>query len=288
MSTFLQTIVSGFLTGSLYALIGIGLTIIFGVMRVINFAHGELLMIGMYITYWLFHLLGVDPLLSLLVTMPLLFLLGAGIQRWLIAPSIRAPEENLILLTVGVSLVLSNLALLLWTADYRTVKASYSGLAWRLGGISFSVPLLMGFGIALALTGVLFLFLMRTDMGRAIRATAQNRESALLMGIPVQKISMITFGIGASLAGAAGTLLDPVYYIYPNVGAPFTLKAFVIVVLGGMGNVVGALTGGLILGVAESLGAVYISTGYRDAVGFVIFLLILTLRPSGLFGGSRT
>ncbi len=288
MSTFLQTIVSGFLTGSLYALIGIGLTIIFGVMRVINFAHGELLMIGMYVTYWLFHLLGVDPLLSLLVSMPLLFLLGAGIQRLLIAPSIRAPEENLILLTVGVSLVLSNLALLLWTADYRTVKATYSGLAWRLRGISFSVPLLMGFGIALALTGVLFMFLMKTDMGRAIRATAQDRESALLMGIPVQKISMITFGIGASLAGAAGTLLDPVYYIYPNVGAPFTLKAFVIVVLGGMGNVVGALSGGLILGVAESLGAVYISTGYRDAVGFVIFLLILTLRPSGLFGRSRT
>lgn len=279
---------SGFLTGSLYALIGIGLTIIFGVMRVINFAHGELLMIGMYVTYWLFHLLGVDPLLSLLVSMPLLFLLGAGIQRLLIAPSIRAPEENLILLTVGVSLVLSNLALLLWTADYRTVKATYSGLAWRLRGISFSVPLLMGFGIALALTGVLFMFLMKTDMGRAIRATAQDRESALLMGIPVQKISMITFGIGASLAGAAGTLLDPVYYIYPNVGAPFTLKAFVIVVLGGMGNVVGALSGGLILGVAESLGAVYISTGYRDAVGFVIFLLILTLRPSGLFGRSRT
>lgn len=288
MSTFLQTIVSGFLTGSLYALIGIGLTIIFGVMRVINFAHGELLMLGMYITYWLFHLLGVDPLLSLLVTMPLLFLIGAAIQRFLIAPSIRAPEENLILLTVGVSLVLSNLALLFWTADYRTVTASYSGVAWRLAGISFSVPLLIGFGIALAITAVLFLFLMRTDIGRAIRATAQDRESAMLMGIPVQKISMITFGIGASLAGAAGTLLDPVYYIYPNVGAPFTLKAFVIVVLGGMGSVVGALVGGLILGVAESLGAVYISTGYRDAVGFVIFLLILTLKPSGLFGRSRT
>jgi branched-chain amino acid transport system permease protein len=287
MGILAQTLVQGVLTGGLYALIGIGLNIIFGVMRVINFAHGALLMVGMYLSYGMFTLLGVDPYLSILLAGPILFVLGMAIQKFLITPVLGAAHMNQILLTEGLGLVLVNLALLIFTGNYRQVRTSYSDAFIRVGGVSVSLPYSASFLIALAFTVVLYLFLTRTDTGRAMRAVSQDREAARLMGIDVNRIAQVAFGIGTAAAGIAGALLVPVYYLFPAVGDPFTLKSFVVVVLGGMGSVIGAIFGGVTLGLAESLGAVYISTGYKDVIGFVIFLLVLVLKPSGLFGNSR-
>jgi len=287
MAVFLQSLVSGVLVGGVYALIGIGLTLIFGVMRVINFAHGELLMVGMYVTYFAFTLLGVDPFLSVVITGPVLFLLGAGLQRALIDRVLDALPQNQILLTIGLGLILSNTAMLLFTSDYRILTTSYSSASVQLGGLSVSRPLLLSFLVTLAITGALFWFLHRTDAGRAIRATAQDREAAQLMGVNVRRTGVLAFGIGAALAGAAGALVSPTYYIYPQVGGAFTLKAFVIVVLGGMGSVVGATLGGVVIGVAESLSAVYVGSGLKDLFVYLLFLLVLLFKPAGLLGKSR-
>ena len=283
-----QTIVSGLLTGGIYALIGIGLTIIFGVMRVVNFAHGALVMVGMYATYFLFTGLGIDPFLSLLVVIPGMFVAGLILQKTLIAPVLRAPELNQILLTEGISIVLINTALLLFTSNYLTMSTSYAGATFHLSGVSVSKPQMAAFAIAVVITGSVYLFLVRSSTGRQIRAAAQDAEGARLLGINIMRVQALTFGLGVAAAGAAGSLLMPIYYrVEPTAGSPFTLKAFVVVVLGGMGSVTGALVGGLVLGIAESLGAVYVSTGYKDAIGFVIFLLVLTLRPAGLLGKSK-
>lgn len=283
---FLQTLLSGLLTGGLYAQIGIGLSLIFGVMRVINFAHGELMTVGMYLTYALFTL-GVDPFLSLLIVVPALFFFGAAIERIFIQPVLRAKEENQILLTVGLGLIISNGILLLFGADYRNVTTAYSGAVFYLGPISLSVPMSISFLVTIVMAVSLYLFLMKTWTGMAIRATAEDREAAMLIGIDARRMGLVAFGIGAALVGAAGSLLDPIYYIFPAVGGPFTLKAFVVTVLGGMGSITGAMIGGLLLGVAESLGAVYVSTGYKDAIGLLLFLGVLLVKPSGLFGRSR-
>ncbi|HXF42045.1 MAG TPA: ABC transporter substrate-binding protein [Blastocatellia bacterium] len=284
----LQTLTSGLLTGGIYALIGIGLTIIFGVMRVVNFAHGALVMAGMYATYFLFTGLHIDPFLSLLVVMPAMFIAGVIIQKTLIAPVLGAPELNQILLTEGISIVLINTALLLFTSNYLTMTTSYAGATFHLGGISLSKPQMAAFAIAIVITAADYLFLVKTGTGRQIRATAQDPEGARLIGINIKRVQALTFGFGVAAAGAAGSLLMPIYYrVEPNAGSPFTLKAFVVVVLGGMGSVTGALVGGIVLGIAESLGAVYVATGYKDVIAFVIFLLVLTLKPSGLLGKSK-
>lgn len=284
----LQTMASGLLTGGIYALIGIGLTIIFGVMRVVNFAHGALVMVGMYATYFLFTYSHIDPFLSLVVVMPGMFVAGVILQKTLIAPVLGAPELNQILLTEGISIVLINTALLLFTSNYLTMTTSYAGATFHLGGVSLSKPQMAAFAIAVVITGAVYVFLVRTGTGRQIRAAAQDAEAARLLGINIKRVQALTFGLGVAAAGAAGSLLMPIYYrVEPNAGSPFTLKAFVVVVLGGMGSVTGALVGGIVLGIAESVGAVYVSTGYKDVIGFVIFLLVLTLRPSGLLGKSK-
>jgi len=289
LTVLLQTVLAGILVGGLYGLIGMGMAINFGVLRIINLAQGELLMVGMYVCFWLFTLWGLDPLLSPVVTIPFLFVLGVVIHRFLLTPLIRARAlpENQILLTVGVGLVLTNAALLAFTSNYRTITTGYSASLITLGSIAVSLPAVLAFGIAMLVSSALWLFLMKTDLGKCIRATAQDPDAALLMGVNVERISVITFGIGAALEGAAGSLLVLVYYLFPALGGIFTLKAFIVVVLGGLGSTVGALLGGMVLGLAESLGAVYVSTGYKDAIGFIVFVLMLIFRPAGLVGRAR-
>lgn len=281
---FGQTLVSGLLIGGLYAIIGVGMSLIMGVMRIVNLAHGELLMVGMYITYWLFSVFHIDPYFSLLVSMPVLFLLGVAIQRGLVARILDKKSilpENQVILTVGVAMILANAARLTFGSDYKSVYTSYSAKTFFLGNVSVSVPLLAAFGISVFITGIIFILLVKTDLGRSIRAVAQDREAAILMGINPAKMYAITFGLGAALAGAAGSLLMPIYYLFPDIGGAFTLKAFIITALGGMGSSVGAILGGLTLGLAESFGATYISPGYKDAVGFVIFVVVLVFLPQG-------
>jgi len=284
---FLQSTLSGILVGGVYALIGIGLTMIFGVMRVINFAHGDLLMLGMYLTWALFTAFGLDPYVSLVVTAPLMFLWGALLQKVFINRVLGALPQNQILLTIGLGLIMSNAVMLVATSDYRILTTTYSSSSYDLFGLSVSLPLLYSFLVTAGITLSLFWFLSKTDTGQAIRATAQDRDAAQLMGINVKRMSVLAFGLGTALAGIAGALLAPTYYIFPQVGGPFTLKAFVVVVLGGMGSIVGATLGGVLIGVTESLSAVYIASGLKELVVYVLFLLVLLFKPAGLLGKSR-
>jgi branched-chain amino acid transport system permease protein len=287
MMVFLQSLLSGVLVGGVYALIGIGLTLVFGVMRVINFAHGDLLMLGMYLTFFIFQLLHIDPFVSIVIVIPVMFVFGLLLQRAFIQRVLDALPQNQILLTIGLGLIMSNSMMLVFTSDYRILSTSYSSGSVMLGGISISQPLFVSFIITAVITGVLYWFLLKTDMGQAIRATAQDREAAKLMGINVKRMGLIAMGIGAALAGTAGALISPTYYIYPQVGGAFTLKAFVIVVLGGMGSIIGATLGGIVIGAVESLAAVYISSGLKELFVYLLFLIVLLVKPSGLLGKSR-
>ncbi|NSW86629.1 MAG: branched-chain amino acid ABC transporter permease [Syntrophobacteraceae bacterium] len=285
MEVFIQTLVSGILIGGIYALIGIGMTLIMGVMKIINLAHGQLMMVAMYITFVLFEVFNLDPYFSLLISMPALFLLGVIIQRYFLNPLLKVDSilpENQVLMTVGIGMVLTEIIRFIFQSDYKSVKTAYSSSAFYLGPIACNLPMVVAFGIAVLLTISLFLFLLKTDVGKSVRATAQNKDAALLMGVNAEWITVLTYGLGAALAAASGTLLLPIYYLFPDVGGPFTLKAFVITILGGMGSTVGAIVGGVFLGVAESMGATYISMGWRDAIAMVIFLLVLIFLPGGL------
>ncbi|HOW53031.1 MAG TPA: branched-chain amino acid ABC transporter permease [Syntrophorhabdaceae bacterium] len=288
METLVQSLVSGILTGSLYAMIGVGLTIIFGVMRIINMAHGDMVMLGMYSSFWALTLWNIDPFVSIVFWVPVAFLIGMLTYRFLLKKIVPAGELNTLLYTAGLSLFVSNLALLVWTGDYRTIKLDYAVMPLRPFGIAVPIPLAIAFGMAILITALLYWFLVKTDTGRAIRATSQEPMAAALMGVNAAQMEMLTFGLGTALACGAGVLLAPSLYLYPTVGEILVAKCFVIVVLGGLGSVQGAIAGGLLLGVVESLGAVYVSVPYKDAIGFVIFLLVLLFRPSGLFGVGKS
>jgi branched-chain amino acid transport system permease protein len=284
MEVFLQTLVAGILKGGLYGLIGIGMTLILGVMGIINLAHGQLMMISMYITYALFTFLGIDPYVTLLVTMPALFFLGVVIQKFMLNPLINVDTilpHSQVLMTAGIGMVLTEIARFIFTSDYKSVQTSYSDATFFLGNISFSVPLLIAFLISVAFNAFLFLFLLKTDTGRSIRATAQDKDAARLMGVNSNRITYITYGLGASLVATAGTLLIPIYYLFPDIGAPFVRKAFVITVLGGMGSTVGAIFGGLTLGLAEAFGGTYVGQQWDDMIGLIIFILVLLFLPGG-------
>jgi branched-chain amino acid transport system permease protein len=288
LTSFIQAVVNGLLVGSLYSVIAMGLTIIFGVMRVINMAHGELIMLGMYVAFWVFTLLKLGQVAALLISMPLFLVLGAGIYGGMVnRVERRAGEMGTLLVTAGLSYLLANAAQLVWKADYRSLPAALTTRSWFLRAVSFNYSLMWAFLAAVMLTAITYLFLIYTDAGRAIRATAQDREAAALMGVQIHRTNMVAFALGTALAGMAGVLLTPVFYVYPYVGRVFLIKAFVVVVLGGMGSVLGASLGGLLFGVVESVASLFISSGYRDAVGLVIFLLVLLFKPSGLFGRSR-
>jgi branched-chain amino acid transport system permease protein len=282
--TDIQLIINGLLLGGMYALISIGLTLIFGVLEIVNFAHGEFLMLSMYAAFWLFQLYGIDPYLSMLIIIPVFFLLGIAVQRITIQPILNAPPLNQIFMTVGLSMVLQNAALFIWTADYRTMKTSYSALTLKTAGLIISFPRLVAFLLAMALIAALLIFLKKTYTGKAIRALAQERKAAMLMGINVYRTYQIAFGIGIACVGAAGAMLIPVYFVFPSVGSLFVLIAFVVVILGGYNSLVGSLAGGLIIGVVESFSGFFISPHLKEAIYFVIFILILLFKPTGLFG----
>jgi branched-chain amino acid transport system permease protein len=280
--TLLQVVISGVLLGAVYALLAIGLNLIFGVMRVINIAHGDLMMLGAYSTYWLFTLWGVNPLVSLVIVMPLMFALGVFLQRSLIDRVVGQPLLISLLLTFGLSTFLTGAALNLWTSNYRSVPA-FSGSV-QVVGLAFSVPRLIAFVVALAITTVVWSFLRSARLGKAVRATSQNAEVALVCGIDVGRIRLLTFGLGTALAGAAGSLLAIIYSVYPEIGRAFLMKAFAIIVLGGLGSFGGAFLGALALGVAETLAAYAWNTQIAEAVAYAIFIGVLFIRPSGLFG----
>ena len=285
LATLAQAVINGLLIGGIYALVSIGVTLIFGVVKIVNFAQGEFVMIGMYISFFLASIFGVDPLLSLLISMPTLFAVGVLVQHFLIRRVLALGDMPQIFLTFALSLLLMNIALLLFTANYRTVQTAYSELSFHIGPLYFAVAKLIAFAIAMLLSGVLYLFLHGTDLGKAMRAAAQNREVAMLMGINPDRVFCVAVGVALALAGAAGSLLMPFYPAYPLVGQVFVLMAFVAVVLGTLGNITGALIASLMMGVAESLGVQFVGADSGLIVVFVMLLLTLALRPNGLFGG---
>ncbi len=277
-----QVVISGLLLGAVYALLAIGLNLIFGVMRVINIAHGELLMLGSYATFWLFTLWGVNPIVSLVLVLPAMFLLGALLQRTLVDRVVGQPLLISLLLTFGLSSFLIGVALNLWTANYRSVPAFSGSIV--VGGLALSISRVIAFVVALAITLAVWYFLRTTKLGKAVRATSQNAEVALVCGIDVARIRLLAFGLGTAMAGAAGSLLAVIYTVYPEMGRTFLMKAFAIIVLGGLGSFGGAFVGALALGVAEALAAFAWNTQIAEAVAYAIFIGVLFVRPSGLFG----
>lgn len=287
MALYLQAIVNGLLVGGVYSLMALGLSLIFGVMRVINFAHGDMMVWGMYLSFWLFTTWGVDPYLSILGTATAIFLLGAAVQRGLVNRILDAPHEMQILLMLGVALVLENTALMVFGPDPRRVSTSYALSTFWLGPIVFDLPRVATFGVALALAVGLYLFLKKTELGRMIRAASDNRVGALLVGTDILKVFTLAFGIGAACVGAAGSLMTSFLPFSPSTGLFLTVTSFNIVIIGGMGSLLGAFAGGLLVGVSESLGAVILVPSLKEIFSFILLILILLFRPQGLLGGSR-
>jgi len=283
-----QNLIFGVLTGSLYGLGAAGLSLVFGVLRVLNVAHGELIMLGGYASFWLFASYGLDPFASLLLTTPLMFVIGLGLHQGLFTHVETLDEDmrikNSLLIGFGLTLALHNLAIRLWTADERAVTTAYSGAVIAAGGLVFPVVRVAALVIAFGAIALVHLMLRATYVGQAIRATAEDWEAAMLMGIDVRRTYLIAFALGSALAGVAGTLVSVGYSINPSIGLEWTLKALIVVVLAGLGSMPGTFLGGLLLGLAESVSALLLGGTYREVVALVIFVLVLMFRPQGLFG----
>ena len=283
-----QAILNGLLTGGLYALIGMGMALIFGVMRIVNFTHGAFLMLGMYATYVLFQSAGINPYIGFMLAGIILFVIGYATYMGLLRPIRGQVDFMVILLTMGLALIITDGVQLIFGADYHQINIPLLSRNVRLGSqISLNAPWLVSFAIALVLAFILYFVVTHTMFGRAARAIAQNPYPAPLMGINVNRVQALSFGIGSAAAGIAGGLLLPVFYLFPEVGNQFKLKSFVMVVLGGMGSIQGAAIAGLVLGVVESLTSLYWGNEWALAVDFVIFILVLSLKPSGIFGSQR-
>ena len=279
-------LVSGLITGSLYALVALGLNLQYGLMRVLNVAHGPILMLGAYVTVWLFSTVGLNPYLSLLVSMPLLFLLGILLQFFLVRRVVDAPELSSLLLTFGISIAIVNIVQFLFTSDLRAVE--YVTGSFALGPFAFSKSRVVAALFAAGITGGAFLFLQKTRLGKAIRAVSQSREVAQVCGINVQRIHMITFGIASALAAAGGSLVAVMVAIQPEMGAVYTFKSFLVIVLGGAGNYPGALLGGLLLGLVEQLASLFLTTQVNEAIAYVLLVIVLLVRPTGILGGRAS
>lgn len=290
MLFIIEDTINGILMGSIYGLAALGLTLIFGVLKVINFAHGSLLMVGMYVAYWAVALTGLHPYAALLIVVPVMFLFGYLLQDLIIKPIFKAEKDvrepiTVIIVTTGVWYILDNLSLLVFGPQYRNLQDNpLRGKMLELGDMMISVPKLWGFCAALACAAVIYVFLQKTRMGRAVRATSLDRDAASLQGINQYKIYNIAFGIGSAVAGVAGVTLVPFYNVFPSVGVLFDIKCFIIVVLGGLGSIGGALLGGMIVGVIESVGPQFMAATWTEAIVYGLFLVFLFLKPSGLFG----
>jgi len=281
-----QILLDGILIGGIYAAFAVGFSLVFGVINVVNLAHGEFIMLGSFITYWLFQLYHIEPFLTIPVSFGILFVLGYYLQKYLINPIVDA-ELMTLLLTFGLMMVIANTALTVWTPDYRSVEAAYVGANFPFMGLTVSYVRLVTFVAAIVIIVGLTMFLQKTDVGRAIRATAQNRERAILLGINSGRIYSLTFAIGAALAGVAGSLLSLSFVIFAAMGSEYLLFCFCITVLGGMGYIPGALLGGMLLGVINSVCTYYLTVGMMYVIVFIILFVILVVRPTGLFGKGR-
>lgn len=279
-----QSLVNGVLMGGVYALVAIGLTLVFGVLKIINFAHGAFMMLGMYFTYYIVSHLHIDPYLSIIAVLPMLFIIGVATEKFLITRVLDAPENNQLFLTLGIMLFLQNMAIFLWTPDFRVMHNTYGDVNYFIGDITISLPHLLAFGITILFATFIFVLLTKTDIGRAIRAASEDKIGSTLMGINVKKIYWVTFGLGTACAGVAGTAVTPFFPIYPYVGDIFLLTAYVVVVLGGLGSVVGALIGGIVIGVADSIGAMLLPGSMKQVISFLLFILVLLVKPTGMFG----
>jgi branched-chain amino acid transport system permease protein len=283
-----QAIVSGLLFGAIYALVAAGLTLILGVMRIFNLAHGEFLMLGMYATFFLYSQVGIDPYLALPFVTATLFALGCAVFLLLIRPVLNQSANTQVLLTIGVSIFLQNAALYFFSADTRSVHVPYAQVYFRVGPVAVSLTEVVAFAGAVIVSVVLYWLLRSTEFGRCVRAAAQNRDAAMLAGINVRVIYVVAFGIGTALLGVTGALLLPIYYVSPNIGTLFLMLAFVVVVLGGMGNFVGALIGGLIIGVTQAVATSFMPGSLASVVTFGLLVLLLLFKPDGIFGhGGR-
>jgi len=284
LAILIPSVLNGLTTGALYALVALGLTLIYGVLHIINFAHGALLMIGLYAVYFLNVQFGVDPYVSLLIVPPLMFALGYALQRGIITRAGHGRDENILLVTLGLSIVIENLSLFVFKSDTRVIDTPYSFEVVEILGAFLPLPKVVAFIGAFVTAGILWVLMSRTDLGKAIRALAKERKGAKLVGINTEHVYAMSFGLGIACLGVAACLLLPSYYVSPQVGHGFVLIAFTIVVLGGMGSFVGALIGGLIIGVVEALGGLFLGESLGQIGIFAIFILVLIFRPTGLLG----
>ena len=280
----LQVLVNGILLGGLYGIMAIGMSLIWGVMNIVNIAHGALIMLGAYITFWTFSLWGWDPFLALPVTIALLFLYGYAIQRFILNLIVRAQLFMTLLITFGIEVAMVNLARIAWSSDLRQTTPAYAAANFAVGGLTIPYVRLWVFATTIVLSVAFLLLMDRTRLGRAIRATAEELRAARLTGIPVGHIYAVTYGLGAALAGAAGGLWGVLFPVTPIMGGHLTLKSFVVAVLGGLGTMMGAIVGGLVLGLAESFSSTYIGPTYPNAISFGLLVLILIFRPTGVLG----
>jgi branched-chain amino acid transport system permease protein len=287
IESFVQTLVFGVFVGGIYGIAAMGLALVFGVLKIMNIAHGELLMLGGYVSFWVFTTWGMDPFVSLLITIPALFLVGLLLDRLVFRHVVTQLGEekikNSMLVSFGLTLIIQNMAQWGFTADERAIQVAYTGAGLNLFGITLPYTRLGSFVVAIAVTLLLHAFLRRTYYGKAIRATAEDWESAELAGINIRRVYMMTFALGASLAAIAGTFVTITYGISPSIGILWTLKALVVVVLAGTGSILGTFPAGILLGVVEALSGAFIGSTYREVIGLVIFVLVLILRPQGLF-----